>query len=280
LADIISKKTRQELREYFVGTTLRTIEMGFDAADVHCATEYSPGVSGARRALVEQYYHSLDFSVHEDARKFLHVYENVLSYLEESNFDSARTTFANLLKWIKKDGFTYQDGRLTSLGRVSGISELKSIAAEFGAPYLLQQIQTMEQAVDSDPRLAIGTAKELVETTSKTILSERGVPYDAGWDLVELVKRTRAELQLTPDHIAEKAKAAATVKRLLNNLATVVQGLAELRNPYGTGHGPDGRARGLQPRHARLAAGSAATLSTFLFETHRDRQAANSKASA
>ena len=32
--DIISKKTRYEFREYFVGLTLREIEMEFDAADV------------------------------------------------------------------------------------------------------------------------------------------------------------------------------------------------------------------------------------------------------
>jgi hypothetical protein len=278
--EIISKKARQELREFFVGTTLRTIEMEFDAADVPCAHDYTPGVGGARRSLVEQYYHSLDFTRWDDARKFLRVYENILTQLEQSSFDTARADFTNLVKWIRKDGFIYQDGRLVSIGHVPGVPQLKGIAAEFNAPYLLQQIQTMEQAIDSDPRLAIGTAKELVETTCKTILSERSVPYDAGWDLGELVKRTRAELQLTPDHIADHAKAADTVKRLLSNLATVVQGLAELRNPYGTGHGPHGRARGLQPRHARLAAGAAATLATFLFETHKDRQSAAPKASA
>ena len=32
--ELISKKTRYEFREYFVGMTLRQIEMEFDAADV------------------------------------------------------------------------------------------------------------------------------------------------------------------------------------------------------------------------------------------------------
>jgi hypothetical protein len=56
------------------------------------------------------------------------------------------------------------------------------------------------------------------------------------------------------------------------NLASVVQGIAELRGWYGTGHGKDGKARGLSPRHARarLAVGSAATLAFYLLDTDRE----------
>jgi hypothetical protein len=34
--EIISKKTRYEFREFFVGWVLREIEMEFDAADIPC----------------------------------------------------------------------------------------------------------------------------------------------------------------------------------------------------------------------------------------------------
>ena len=44
-------------------------------------------------------------------------------------------------------------------------------AARMNANYLKQQIQRMEQSIDSDPSLAIGTAKELIETCCKTILN-------------------------------------------------------------------------------------------------------------
>lgn len=57
----------------------------------------------------------------------------------------------------------------------------------------------------------------------------------------------------------------------MSNLGTIAQGLGELRNLYGTGHGRTGATRGLKPRHARLAVGSAATLATFLLETHEER---------
>ena len=39
-----------------------------------------------------------------------------------------------------------------------------------------QQYERALAAVETDPSLAIGTAKELIETCCKTILSERGLP--------------------------------------------------------------------------------------------------------
>jgi hypothetical protein len=87
----------------------------------------------------------------------------------------------------------------------------------------------------------------------------------------ELVKLTAKELDLTPADIPEQAKASETIKRLLSNLASITQGVAELRNHYGTGHGKAAGAKGLQPRHAKLAVGAASTLAVFLAETHNER---------
>ncbi len=50
--ELISRKTRAELREYFVGTTLSVIADEFDAADVCCDTNFEPQVGGQRRSLV------------------------------------------------------------------------------------------------------------------------------------------------------------------------------------------------------------------------------------
>jgi hypothetical protein len=130
----------------------------------------------------------------------------------------------------------------------------------------------MEGSVVNDPDLAIGTAKELIETCCKTILNERGVEFPKGADLPQLVKLTSKELQLTPDDIPDQAKAAETIKRLLSNLATITQGVSELRNQYGTGHGKHSGAKGLTSRHAKLAVGAASTLAVFLVETHLIRK--------
>ncbi|WP_283808824.1 abortive infection family protein [Tardiphaga sp. P9-11] len=129
----------------------------------------------------------------------------------------------------------------------------------------------MEGATNADPDLAIGTAKELVESVCKTILTERSVVYSKSADLPELVKLTVKSLQLTPSDIADQAKASEIIKRLLSNLATVANGVAELRNHYGTGHGKPSRSTGLGPRHARLVVNAASTLAVFLVETHNEK---------
>jgi hypothetical protein len=129
----------------------------------------------------------------------------------------------------------------------------------------------MKVAVENDPALAIGTAKELVETVCKTILTERNIEFSPDADVPKLVKETRQVLGLVPESIPNSAKGSESIRRLLSNLGNVAQGLGELRNLYGTGHGKGGSVRGLGPRHARLAVGAAGTLATFLFETHLER---------
>jgi hypothetical protein len=154
------------------------------------------------------------------------------------------------------------------LAGAPALAPLKDHAKALDANHLAEQIKRIESSVETDPSLAIGTAKELIETCCKTILSDRGKPVTGLPDVPSLVKQVMKELRLVPDDVSDAAKGADTIKRLLNNLGTIGQGLAELRNLYGTGHGKDGRASTLKPRHAKLAVGAASTLVTFLFETH------------
>lgn len=162
-------------------------------------------------------------------------------------------------------------GRYVGLPSAPGIAVARDALSGADAGYVAQQITRMEAAVQNDPGLAIGTAKELVETCCTTILLERGVEIPRNPDLQQLVKLTSRQLELTPADIPERAKASATIKRLLSNLATITQAIAELRNQYGTGHGKEATARGLSSRHAKLAVGAASTLAVFLVETHRAR---------
>jgi hypothetical protein len=54
------------------------------------------------------------------------------------------------------------------------LTRLKEEAKVLNANYLAEQIRRLESCVEADPSLAIGTAKELIETCCKTILVERG----------------------------------------------------------------------------------------------------------
>ena len=280
MSDIISKKTRQEFREYFVGTTLRHIEQEFDGADIPVDASYEPPVGGQRRALVERYYHSVDWNSWRAVRKVLRVYEHVLLALEDAvarplydgSKEPAERQLSVLTRCLQRDGFMYAEGRITSTGHNPAIDELSDTATELDARVLREQVERIRHAIDEDPDLAIGTGKELLETTCKTILADAGITVDTKWDLPRLAKETRATLRLVPEDVPDSAKGAEVVRRILSSLAQVASGIAELRNLYGTGHGRDARSRGLEARHARLAASCATALATFLFETYEARK--------
>src|SRR5206468_3305452 len=112
--------------------------------------------------------------------------------------------------------------------------------------------------------------KELIETACKTILAERGKPVSGTPEIAALTKETLKELRLVPEGIPEAAGGSDVIRRILQNLGAIGNGLAELRGLYGTGHGKHGNAEGLRVRHAKLAVGAASTLVTFLFETHKE----------
>lgn len=147
-------------------------------------------------------------------------------------------------------------------------SELKSL---FNAEYVSQQINLMEASYESSPYQAIGVAKELIETVCKSIFKDRQEEYDKSWELSRLMRETTKLLKLTPDDISDEAKAAKSIRQILGSLSAVVQGIAEVRNEYGSGHGKDSDFKGLQPRHAKLAVGAASTLAIYLLETHEIR---------
>uniref|UniRef100_UPI004055CA98 abortive infection family protein n=1 Tax=Candidatus Electronema sp. TaxID=2698783 RepID=UPI004055CA98 len=186
------------------------------------------------------------------------------SYLQHDGYQLVEKT-----RMSGKPVFT---GRDVGIIGVPGISAAKQMLNGLDASYIARQITRMETSVVNDPELAIGTAKELVETCCKSILQERNVEIPNKADLPQLAKLTSKELQLTPNDIPDAAKASETIKRLLSNLATITQGIAELRNQYGTGHGRIGAAGGLTSRHAKLAVGAASTLAVFLMETHQLRK--------
>jgi hypothetical protein len=148
------------------------------------------------------------------------------------------------------------------------LDDLKQKAQSLNANHLAEQIRRMKDSIETDPSLAIGTAKELIETCCKTILAERGQELSGTPDIPTLTKTTLKELNLVPEGVPNAARGSDVIKRLLSNLSTVGHGLAELRGLYGTGHGQHGLTSGLSSRHAKLAVGAASTLAVFLFETH------------
>ncbi len=283
-AGFIGMKTRQVFRECLVEWTLREISDEFDAAGVGWHLEYQPNVSGQRCTLVEQYYHSVDWNDWREIKKVIQVFEGVLAKACElekwhklgaatqgtSLLDAKTLAIKRMINALERDGFHVVDGKIITGSGLPALDYIKETAAVFDSKHMHDQIRRMEASVDTDPSLAIGTAKELIETCCKTILAARGKAVSGTPDVSTLTKETLKELKLVPEGVPDAARGADVIKRLLSNLGTIGNGLAELRGLYGTGHGKHGSASGLGTRHAKLAVGAAATLTVFLFETHKE----------
>lgn len=149
------------------------------------------------------------------------------------------------------------------------VSRARTVADALDASWMQKEIERLENAVEHDPALAIGTAKELVESCCKTILQRRGVDVPKSADMPKLTKMLASELKLVPEGISDEAKGAKTIRLILTNLSALSQYLAELRGLYGSGHGRGGKHRGLQPRHARLAVGASVAFIDFVTDTYR-----------
>ena len=146
-----------------------------------------------------------------------------------------------------------------------GTVKLKEV---FNSDYISSQIDLMVKMQDENPTEAIGKAKELIESCCKTILEKEGHIIEKDWDMTRLVDETFKLFGIMPKQISDDIKGAKSIKQVLGNLKATAQGISELRNLYGSGHGKSSSFTGLEPRHASLAVGSSVTLVRFLWDSY------------
>lgn len=136
-----------------------------------------------------------------------------------------------------------------------------------------EHLRRLDSSVDADPRLAVSVAKDLVESTAKLVLRERGFSYSAKEDLPALVARAQKSLKLHAAGVEPDNEEARALKTILGSLTNLTQGVTELRNKVGVGHGRESVPAWVRPRHARLAAGAAVTWCNLMLETLGDPDA-------
>lgn len=152
--------------------------------------------------------------------------------------------------------------------RMDGARAIIESAA--GAIQIRQQVEAIEEAMTGRPALVFDLAKALVESISKTVLTDLGVTFDNNWDCPKLFKEALIRLQLFPDGHAAPSAVTDSLKKVANGLNTAVQGLCELRSNEGiAGHGRDGFAQTLEGVQAELAARASDAAVSFIWSAHR-----------
>jgi hypothetical protein len=177
--------------------------------DIHADKYCTTGESNSKAKKLRKFWKIEDDSIVGTAMK------EMIDRVRVSNsdhFDEEKTTEnAKKIENLKKECSSIID-KLLEEGRGSNLYLHKQIAnyPTFNQKHFRDKIKRIEDALkNGDVELAIGTAKELIESCCKTILSERNSSLkNTSPKIQDLIKETMKNLKLTSDDIDEKKRVA------------------------------------------------------------------------
>lgn len=193
----------------------------------------------------------------DEVSKLIEVYNK---HLDADGFEVAQTD--------EISGKPIYSGRQKAIGQAHLVAKKVEIKKYLNTAYVNGKINTMTDAIHKDTDLAIGTAKELLETTCKSILKQKGASIDPNWTLPQLLNETTSTLDFNPKEADDPAKADKAIRQILRGIPSIVHGVAELRNGYGTGHGKDANFKGLEIKYAKLFVGVVSEVAIFYLATN------------
>jgi AbiJ N-terminal domain 3 len=111
--ELLNKRTRNLFREHLVDWPLAEITTVFGNVGVAPDLSYDPPVSGARRRLVEQIHHSVDFAQSRDVARIVAAYADIIRTGLARGDD--RKKIEPLQSALRADGFVYDGGGLAAV---------------------------------------------------------------------------------------------------------------------------------------------------------------------
>lgn len=89
----------------------------------------------------------------------------------------------------------------------------------------------------TDPALAIGTAKDLLESVAKFVLEDLGMPVDGKMDFNAVWYIARERLGILPEKVDQSLPGYKQLRKIHQSSWAIAENVNELRNLQGTGHG-------------------------------------------
>ncbi len=268
----ISKRTRYKFADFCSdNSTLRPIQQLFEAEDFVVKPDYDGPEGGQRRSLVASFHANIDFDDPAQQHRLLLVYlEAIDSWGRRYETNELMPDAGALIKSLKRDGVSIDhEGNLTATP-AAAILPLDQFD-RLSEPRVLQQhLDRIGSNLANDPAAAIASSKELAESACKFFVDDYNLAYNKRDDMLDLYKKTAKTLKINREAVPDSAKGSQASQRVLNNLATVVQSLTELRNELGLGHGKTSSSPALE-RHARLAFNASRTVVEFVLQTWHER---------
>lgn len=273
-------KVLRLLSVYLTDVAIREIDALFTDNDIQLGPEQPDSADPSeRRERVRRYLATLDLNNPADHAKLVTVFSDVMQDIGErakhgGDYYDLMPLKARWLNTLTAAGFDIHPFSfvVTDPARpATSVSFSASALAALSDPAVIHDhLGRLGDTVESDPRLAVSTAKALIESTAKCVLSARGVAYTRSDDLTQLVARSQQALGLAAKEASGEDQ---SLRRVLGSLATLAQNVTEMRNKVGVDHGAESVPTWVRPRHARLVVGAAQVWCQLMLETLGDPEA-------
>ena len=203
-------------------------------------------------------------------------YKENMQYEYNENYEDDIYWVSSVSRYDERYARIYKKCKVI-MDRLEGVPSVITKTADnlknkFSSEYMSRQIELMVSMQLTNPTNAIGLSKELIESCCKTILDELNIEWGKNDDVPQLANKTLNALNLLPVNVQETDQGAEAIRAVLGNLRAITTKLAEIRNPFGSGHGKSASFQGLETRHAKLAVGSSITFVDFIWSTYENQK--------
>lgn len=262
------------LSDQLTGTSIREIDELFDNRGIALGPpQPRENDKSVRRERMRRYLIALDLSDAADAQRLTAVLGDLLQRIVQDaptgwGDDGLRDKWVRILR---EDGFEVDEttGALR-MGRTGANLTEHALNALPDPQSIQDHLRRLGDSVDTNPRLAVSTAKALIESTAKCVLTACGKNYARAAKVPALVNAAQESLGLAPKSVSDEDR---SLRQALQSLVTLTQSVTELRNSVGIDHGAEEVPRWVRPRHARLVVGAAQVWCQLMLETLADPDA-------
>ena len=226
------------LADHLTDIPLRQIDALFDDRGIALGPpQPRENDESARRERMRRYLVTLDLSSSADAQKLTAVFSDLLQRIAQDQSNGWGTNDGLREKWtriLREDGFDIDETTgLVRLGRTGAQLTEHALNALPDPQSIHDHLRRLGGSVDTDPRLAVSTAKALIESTAKCVLTARGKSYTRAAKVPALVNAAQESLGLAAKSVSDEDKA---LRQALQSLVTLTQSVTELRNNVGIDH--------------------------------------------
>lgn len=163
---------------------------------------------------------------------------------------------------LKEYGLTYMPGgRIIQTGGSLPSKTLEQMLRERDFPSVEKEFQRAMDNAATDPATAITAACATIEALCKAYIHDHGLEPPKDKTVSPLWQVVKKHLNLDP-----KSQEDQDLRKIVQGLGSVVEGLGALRTHAGNAHGQGKTPYTVHPRHARLAINAAHTLALFVME--------------